>query len=217
MTFEARSASARDLAGPLPYRSVRPGRLPRAAGVLLAASFWAAAAAARAQASEPMEASGSEPVAHVHGQGSVSGEPAGVERHHVMVMVAQGVTDAGTATYNAGVGYEYRLPILDDLLGVGVMAELMLMPAAHQMVMATASVHPLQELYLQAAIGVTHLHRDAAAAGSSRRMSSQAVARATAGYAFHLGRFMLAPYASADVARKPRLAVSAGLCAGLMF
>ncbi|HEU4383978.1 MAG TPA: hypothetical protein VFR85_10830 [Anaeromyxobacteraceae bacterium] len=133
-----------------------------------------------------------------------------------MVMAAQGVTDGGAATSSVGLGYEYRLPFYGDLFGVGAMAELMLAPAVHHMLMASVSVHPLQELSLQVAAGAGHLHRDTTAAGSSRN-SSQAVVRASASYAFHVGTLMLAPNVNVDVATNPRLAVSAGLMAGLMF
>lgn len=221
MTLEARTGSTHHR-GELhhPDQSFRSTRRCRAGGLLLAASLWAGAAAAPAQAAEPAPGAGDpEPVAHVHGQGSAAGagEHARMGRHHVMLMASQGVTDGGTRTFSAGLGYEYRLPFLENLLGVGAMAEVMLMSAAHQMLMATAAIHPLQELSLQVAVGVTHLHREATATGSGRSMSSQAVVRASAGYAFHLGTLMLAPYVNADVARKPRLAVSAGLCAGFMF
>ena len=133
-----------------------------------------------------------------------------------MLMVARGVTDGGAGTSSAGLGYEYRLPFSGDLFGVGAMAELMLAPAVHQMLMVAVSAHPLRELSLQIAVGACHLHRDATEPASSAH-SSQAVLRASVGWAFHVGNLMLAPQANVDLARQPRLAVSAGLMGGMAF
>lgn len=217
MTFEARTEPTHRRRGPrLLDRALRSARL-RASRLLLAATLWAGATAAWGQGAEaPRGAGGPEPAAHVHGHASGDGDRAGMGRHHLMLMVAQGVTDGGAGTSSAGLGYEYRLPFSGDLFGVGAMAELMLAPAVHQMLMVAVSAHPLRELSLQIAVGACHLHRDATEPGSSAH-SSQAVLRASVGWAFHVGNLMLAPHANLDLARRPRLAVSAGLMGGLAF
>lgn len=218
MTFEAKTEPTHHRRGwHRPDRPLRSTGRRRACGLLLVATLWAGATAARAQEAEPPRApEGPEPVAHLHGRASGDGDHAGMGRHHVMLMVAQGVTDGGAGTSSAGLGYEYRLPFHGDLLGVGAMAELMLTPAVHQMLMAAVSVHPLQELSLQVSVGACHLHRDATA-GERSRHSSQAVLRASAGWAFHVGALMLAPQVNVDLARQPSLAISAGLMGGVAF
>lgn len=137
-----------------------------------------------------------------------------------MVMTAPGVAERGGAFASVGTGYEYRLPALGDALGVGGMVEVMLMSGhAHQMVMASLSLHPAGGLLLQASAGATHRHAQAAGGQtpSGERMSTSGVVRLTAGWDLHAGAVMLTPHVNADLGDRSTRAISAGLCAGTMF
>jgi hypothetical protein len=205
----------------------------RASRTLVAAILLAAALTARAQGVEPQEPS-VEPSSHAHHHDD-SAEPSGEARHsgmpghgqhfgrnHLMLMAAPGTGSRGGAFMSAGVGYERRLPYLHDLVGVGAMAELMFMSghAPHPMVMASTSLHPFGGLYLQAALGASHVHDDGIATANGaggHRMSTKGVFRLSGGYDLHAGSVMLTPYVNADLGGTSRRAISAGLCLGRMF
>jgi hypothetical protein len=206
----------------------------RMSRTLVAALLLAAAATARAQGVEPEE-TGVEPAIHVHHHDG-SAEPGDEAHHHgtpghgfqhlgrnhLMVMAAPGTGSKGGDFVSAGVGYERRLPYLHDLVGMGAMAELMFMSghAPHPMLMASASLRPVGGLYLQAALGVSHVHEDGTSTTSGTggsRMSTKGVFRLSSGYDFHAGSVMLTPYVNADVGGSSRRAISAGFCVGRMF
>lgn len=189
-------------------------RWTRALALFGALALLSAPVAARAEQLVPADG-GAEPPCHVHAH---PGEPA--SRHHLMVMSAPGVAEHGGTFVSAGVGYEYRLPWLGDAVGVGGMAELMMMAGrAHPMLMASASLHPAGGLLLQASVGVTHRHEQGGegASSSGARMSTAGVVRLTAGYDLHAGGVMLTPNVNADLGDRSTRAISAGLCVGKMF
>jgi hypothetical protein len=127
------------------------------------------------------------------------------------------VAEHGGTFVSAGVGYEYRLPVLGDAVGVGGMAELMLMSGgAHPMLMGSASLHPAGGLLLQTSVGVTHRHEQGGTATSSSgaRMSTAGVVRLTAGYDFHAGGVMLTPNVNADLGARSTRAFRRGCASG---
>jgi hypothetical protein len=186
-----------------------------------------AAVIARAQSADPGAQAGAEPAGHAHHRGAAeaAGDGHHVARHHVMVMAAPGVADVGGGYLAGGVGYEYRLPYLNDTFGVGAMAELMLGTGhgAHPMLMATATVHPFRGLFLMTAMGASHAHDDASertgnASGCGDGWSSaDAVVRLSAGYDVHAGSIMVTPHVNVDLGGSMTRAVSAGFGIGRMF
>jgi hypothetical protein len=191
-----------------------PPRWSRASRAALA-GLWIAAAPAGAEPPAPEPAS--EAAEHVHHHGASPSEgDAAHPRHHVMVMAGPGVADSGRGFLSTGVGYEYRLPALGDRVGIGGMVELMLRPGdpPHQMMMASASVHPGGGSFLGTAVGMTHRHEGGGAGGEKMKM--EALLRLSAGYDLHAGSLMVAPYVNVDASPSSR-AISAGLCVGRMF
>lgn len=192
--------------------------------VLCTAAFTAVVA--RAQSADPDgEDVEAEPAGHGHHHAAAGHRRA---RHHVMVMATPGFADVGGGYLGGGVGYEYRLPYLNDTIGIGAMAEMMLGTdhGAHPMLMATATVHPFRGLSLMTAIGASHGHDHASDASARTRDSSDcgngsssadAVLRLSAGYDFHAGSIMVTPHVNVDFGGSMTRAVSAGFGIGRMF
>lgn len=152
-----------------------------------------------------------------HHAGASGGEAREVRlaRHHLMLMASAGVTGDRTPILSAGLGYEFRLPIAADRVGIGGMVEFMVGTTVHPMLMAELALHPAAGLRVALAGGISHVHQSQD--GSPPAMATLAIGRLSLGYDLHVGPVMVTPYANADLSSRWVVATSAGICVGLML
>lgn len=150
---------------------------------------------------------GSDPEPHAdEGGGSAHDEAAGHAEHDHHLALFLGATYVEESTYpTVGLDYEYRLPFLDRLFGVGPMIEYIHEEHAVLIGAVALYVHPWAGLKLFADSGYEYSEEH-----------GDFLVRLGAGYDFHLGSVSLTPTAAVDFVHG-HTAIVGGLALGYVF
>ncbi len=127
------------------------------------------------------------------GMGGHGDTMGGHGNNHAALFV--GMTKASKSTdATVGIEYEYRLPVLDNMLGVGVVVERIFADDTATVYVIGAVVHPWKALKLNASIGQERI--EDYKKGGTKKIKK--VARVGVGYDFHYGDWSYGPVYNLD-------------------
>ncbi|MDH4199751.1 MAG: hypothetical protein OEV66_05145 [Spirochaetia bacterium] len=130
--------------------------------------------------------------------------------HFSLFLGLTSALEANTHEFTAGLDYEYRLPVLNRLLGVGVLADFAFGHETTGIFAGFIGIHPVAGLKILVAPGIETLF--------SVTPATAFLIRGSIGYDIMIDTFSVTPIISADYVPESRtLSLVYGLAAGIGF